>query len=75
MARIGVFLCWCGENIARTVDVAEVAKLSAEIPGVRVALRLQVHVLRSRASRCCAKRLPVNDWTASWSPHVRLTCT
>ena len=25
MARIGVFICWCGENIARNVDVEQVA--------------------------------------------------
>jgi len=35
MARIGVFVCWCGENIARTVDVAQVAEEAANIPGVR----------------------------------------
>jgi heterodisulfide reductase subunit A len=35
MSRIGVFVCWCGENIARTVDVAEVANAAAKIPGVR----------------------------------------
>jgi heterodisulfide reductase subunit A len=34
MARIGVFVCHCGENIARTVDVAEVAKRLKDHPGV-----------------------------------------
>ena len=34
MARIGVFICHCGENIARTVDVARVAAATAEVPGV-----------------------------------------
>jgi heterodisulfide reductase subunit A2 len=34
MSRIGVFICWCGENIARTVDVAKVTEACAEIPGV-----------------------------------------
>jgi len=34
MSRIGVFTCWCGENIARTVDVDEVAKQVGELPGV-----------------------------------------
>src|SRR5512141_2004877 len=38
MARIGVFICWCGENIARTVDVAAVAEAAATFPGVRVAV-------------------------------------
>ena len=34
MARIGVFICWCGENIARTVDVKRVAEAAAAMPGV-----------------------------------------
>lgn len=38
MARIGVFICWCGENIARTVDVQQVAKACLEVPGVSVAV-------------------------------------
>jgi heterodisulfide reductase subunit A2 len=37
MSRIGVFICWCGENIARTVDVAQVTEACREIPGVRCA--------------------------------------
>ncbi|HOZ48798.1 MAG TPA: CoB--CoM heterodisulfide reductase iron-sulfur subunit A family protein [Candidatus Hydrogenedentes bacterium] len=38
MARIGVFVCWCGENIARTVDVEKVTAAAAEMPGVRCAI-------------------------------------
>ncbi len=34
MSKIGVFTCWCGENIVRTVDVDEVAKRVAGFPGV-----------------------------------------
>jgi heterodisulfide reductase subunit A2 len=34
MARIGVFVCHCGENIARTVDVAAVAETLKDHPGV-----------------------------------------
>ena len=34
MARVGVFVCWCGSNIAKTVDVERVAKEAASIPGV-----------------------------------------
>ena len=37
MSRIGVFVCWCGENIARTVDVARVAEACSKLPGVRCA--------------------------------------
>jgi heterodisulfide reductase subunit A2 len=34
MARIGVFICHCGENISATVDVEKVARLAGKIPGV-----------------------------------------
>jgi len=34
MARIGVFVCHCGENISRTVDVAAVAETLKDHPGV-----------------------------------------
>ena len=38
MSRIGVFVCHCGENIARTVDTAKVAEESARLPGVVVSV-------------------------------------
>ncbi len=34
MSRIGVFICWCGSNIAGTVDVDRVAREVRELPGV-----------------------------------------
>ena len=34
MARIGVFVCHCGENIGRTVDCARVAEAVRDHPGV-----------------------------------------
>ena len=34
MQRIGVFVCWCGSNIAGTVDVEAVAKALENEPGV-----------------------------------------
>lgn len=34
MARIGVFVCWCGSNIAATVDVHKVAEALGKEPGV-----------------------------------------
>ena len=34
MARIGVFVCHCGENIGRTVDCARVANELRDLPGV-----------------------------------------
>ena len=35
--RIGVFVCWCGSNIAKTVDVAAVAEAARSFPGVAYA--------------------------------------
>lgn len=37
MSRIGVFVCHCGENIARTVDCAGVAEVARSLPGVAYA--------------------------------------
>jgi heterodisulfide reductase subunit A len=34
MSRIGVFICHCGENISRTVDVERVAQEVGRMPGV-----------------------------------------
>jgi len=34
MARIGVFVCHCGENISATVDVNKVAQVTSELKGV-----------------------------------------
>ena len=34
MQRIGVFICWCGSNIAATVDVERVAEVIRREPGV-----------------------------------------
>ena len=34
MQRIGVFVCWCGSNIAATVDVKAVAETLGHEPGV-----------------------------------------
>src|SRR5512133_3480590 len=37
MSRIGVFVCHCGENISRTVDVERVAREAAGLSGVAYA--------------------------------------
>ncbi|MCJ7688653.1 MAG: CoB--CoM heterodisulfide reductase iron-sulfur subunit A family protein, partial [Clostridiaceae bacterium] len=34
MQRIGVFVCWCGSNIAATVDIDKVIEEAKKIPGV-----------------------------------------
>jgi heterodisulfide reductase subunit A len=38
MARVGVFVCHCGENIAATIDCAGVVEATAQLPGVRQAV-------------------------------------
>ena len=41
MQRIGVFICWCGSNIAATVDVVKVAETIKNEPGVAFAANYQ----------------------------------
>ena len=41
MQRIGVFVCWCGSNIAATVDVQAVSDALAREPGVVFAANYQ----------------------------------
>ena len=38
MQKIGVFVCWCGSNIAGTVDVAQVVEAVRRIPDVAYAI-------------------------------------
>src|SRR5210317_1695799 len=37
MARMGVFVCWCGANIAENVDCEDVARYAAKLPSVVIA--------------------------------------
>jgi len=41
LQRTGVFVCWCGSNIAATVDVKKVAEKLQEEPGVVYAMDYQ----------------------------------
>ena len=41
MQRIGVFVCWCGSNIAATVDVQKVSELLRNEPGVVISENYQ----------------------------------
>lgn len=34
MRKVGVFVCWCGSNIAGTVDVEKVRDAVKDMPGV-----------------------------------------
>jgi len=41
MQKIGVFVCWCGSNIAGTVDVEAVAEAMKSVPGVVYSISYQ----------------------------------
>ncbi len=47
--RIGVYVCHCGTNIAKTVDVVKVAEAVQDQPGVVDLASLPFHVFRSRS--------------------------
>lgn len=75
MLRVGVFTCWCGENIARTVDVEEVTRQLANIPGVRCALNYKYFcsdpgqaMIREQIVKHKLQAIVV----ASCSPHMHL---
>ncbi len=75
MSRIGVFTCWCGENIARTVDVDKVAKRVAELPGVRCSLNYKY--MCSDPGQTIVREKIVSEKldgvvVASCSPHMHL---
>jgi heterodisulfide reductase subunit A len=75
MARIGVFVCWCGENIARNVDVERVAAEVAKAPGVRCALAYKYMCSEPGQSlirqKIASERL-TGIVIASCSPHMHL---
>jgi heterodisulfide reductase subunit A2 len=75
MSRIGVFTCWCGENIARTVDVETVAAEASKLPGVRCSVHYKYvcsdpgqAMIRDKIASERLDRVVV----ASCSPHMHL---
>lgn len=75
MSRIGVFTCWCGENIARTVDVKAVAQAVDAMPGVRRSVEYKY--MCSDPGQAMVRDSIVNDRltgvvVASCSPHMHL---
>lgn len=75
MARIGVFTCWCGENIARNVDVEKVTEAVKAIPGVRCAVDYKY--MCSDPGQGMIRRLIKEEGldrlvVASCSPHMHL---
>ena len=47
MQRVGVFVCWCGSNIAGTVDVKQVAEVLKKRARRRLFHRLSIHVFQN----------------------------
>jgi heterodisulfide reductase subunit A2 len=75
MSRIGVFTCWCGENVARTVDVQEVATAASNLPGVRCSVHYKYMcsdpgqaMIREKIASERLDRVVI----ASCSPHMHL---
>jgi len=75
MARIGVFTCWCGENIARSVDVERVAAEIANLPGVRSSVAYK-YMCSEPGQRLIREKIASEKLdaivVASCSPHMHL---
>jgi heterodisulfide reductase subunit A len=73
MSRIGVFVCHCGENIARTVDCAAVAETLKDHPGVAVAEDYK-YMCSDPGQALVKKAIEENNLTgvviAACSPHM-----
>jgi heterodisulfide reductase subunit A2 len=73
MARIGVFVCHCGENIARMVDVAQVSEALKDHPGVCVSQDYK-YMCSEPGQQLIRQAIEENDLTgvvvAACSPHM-----
>ena len=75
MAKIGVFTCWCGENIARNVDVEKVSEAIAKLPGVGCSMNYK-YMCSEPGQSLIASKIHELGLTgvvvASCSPHMHL---
>jgi heterodisulfide reductase subunit A len=75
MARIGVFTCWCGENIARTVDVERVSAEIGSLPGVRCSVNYK-YMCSDPGQSMIREKIASEHLTgvvvAACSPHMHL---
>ena len=73
MARMGVFVCWCGANIAETVDCQDVARYAGTLPGVVIA-RSYKYMCSDPGQRLITDAIQEHDLTgvvvASCSPRM-----
>ena len=65
--RIGVFVCCCGNNIARTVDVPSVVRYGSDLRNV-VHCEGQLFSCSSDSGRHIAEAIRERGSTVSWSP-------
>ncbi|MBQ9812133.1 MAG: CoB--CoM heterodisulfide reductase iron-sulfur subunit A family protein [Thermoguttaceae bacterium] len=75
MAKIGVFTCWCGENIARNVDVEAVSEAISKLPGVVCSMNYK-YMCSEPGQSLIATQIKELGLTgvvvASCSPHMHL---
>ena len=75
MAKIGVFTCWCGENIARNVDVDRVSEAISKLPGVACSMNYK-YMCSEPGQSLIASKIHELGLTgvvvASCSPHMHL---
>jgi heterodisulfide reductase subunit A len=73
VARIGLFVCHCGENIARTVDVAAVVEFGGRIPPVAFAAHYP-YLCSAPGQKLVVEAVREHDLTgvvvAACSPHL-----
>ena len=73
--KIGVFTCWCGENIARTVDCEAVAAKIATLPGVACSMSYK-YMCSEPGQQLILQKIKELGLTAvvvaSCSPHMHL---
>ena len=73
--KIGVFTCFCGENIARTVDCEAVARKIATLPGVHCSLSYK-YMCAEPGQQMIVQKIKELGLTAvvvaSCSPHMHL---
>jgi heterodisulfide reductase subunit A len=73
--KIGVFTCWCGENIARTVNCEKVAEEIGKLPGVYSSLSYK-YMCSEPGQQLILQKIKELGLTAvvvaSCSPHMHL---
>ena len=74
MARIGVFICHCGENIGATVDCAAVAEAAAELPGVVHSVDYK-YMCSDPGQNMIQEAIREHTRPAWWWPPARRACT